>query len=185
MKSDWKSHLAMSATYFRMIASLPIVLIVMFPFPNYSWVVAILFILASLTDWLDGYWARKYDSVSVIGKLMDPIADKLLVLGALIMLLSLGRVDPVMVLLLLARDIYIGGIRSAAAAESIIIAARPLGKWKTGVQMTGIPCLLLENEGLPLPLHFIGYFLLWVSVLLSLASGLEYTIGYYKNRKTV
>src|SRR5262249_34761502 len=99
----------------------------------------------------------------------------------LIMLLDMHRVDPVMVFLFLARDIFIGGLRSVAAANQIIIAAKPFGKWKTAIQMTAIPCLLIYDRILKIPLGDLGYFGLWISVALSLISGAEYTIGYYRN----
>ena len=97
------------------------------------------------------------------------------------MLLAMGRVDPVMVFLFLARDTFIGGIRSVAAANNFIIAAKPFGKWKTGFQMTAIPCLLIYDPIFGLPIADIGYYGLWVSVALSLISGVEYTLGYYRN----
>ncbi len=145
-------------------------------------VTAFLFILASLTDWLDGYLARRFQSESNMGRLMDPIADKILVLGAIIMLLTMGRVDPVMVFLFLGRDIFVGGIRSVAAANNIVIAAKPFGKWKTALQMMAIPCLLVYEPIFAVPIADIGYFALWASVGLSLISGAEYTVGYYKSR---
>jgi CDP-diacylglycerol--glycerol-3-phosphate 3-phosphatidyltransferase len=128
---------------------------------------ATLFLLASLTDWLDGYWARKYDARTTLGKFMDPIADKILVLSALVVLLHLDRVDPVMVTFLISRDIFIGGIRSASAADGLIIDAKPTGKVKTALQMLAIPCLFLEEVITAVPLHDIGYYSLWFSVFLS------------------
>lgn len=174
----------MYVTYSRMLAS-PIVMGVAFIQWRWSgWTCAILFILASLTDWLDGYLARKYKSESAMGKFMDPIADKILVLGPLLALLYFDRIDPLMTFLFLGRDIFIGGLRSVAAANQVIIAAKPFGKWKTGLQMTGIPCLLVNDNlfGL-LPLPQIGYWCLWMSVILSLISGIEYTYGYFVGRR--
>lgn len=147
-----------------------------------GWVSAILFILASITDWLDGFLARKLNAQSVMGQLMDPIADKILVLAAIVMLLAIGRVDPIMVFLLLGRDIFIGGIRSVAAAKNQIIAAKPFGKWKTGFQMVAIPCLLVNEPILGLPTAQLAYYLLWLSVVLSIISGVEYTQAYYRGR---
>jgi CDP-diacylglycerol--glycerol-3-phosphate 3-phosphatidyltransferase len=147
-----------------------------------GWISAVVFVLASLTDWFDGMLARRYGIESNMGKFMDPIADKILVIGALVMLLSLNRVDPFMVFLLLARDIFIGGIRAVAAAEKIIIDAKPFGKWKTATQMVAIPCLLIFEPVFHLPLANIGYWLLWVSVGLSVYSGFEYTYGYYRGQ---
>jgi CDP-diacylglycerol--glycerol-3-phosphate 3-phosphatidyltransferase len=117
-----------------------------------------------------------------MGRFMDPIADKILVLGAIVMLLAMNRVDPIMVFFLLGRDIFIGGIRSVAAANNMIIAAKPFGKWKTALQMVAIPLLLVYEPIFHVPVADIGYYALWVSVGLSLISGAEYTIGYYKGR---
>ena len=180
---SWKKQLPMIATSSRM-AFAPILIIVLYIDLWWSgWTAAIVFIIASLTDWLDGYWARKYQAESPMGKLMDPIADKILVLGPLIMLLDLNRVDPFMVLILLTRDIFIGGLRSVAAANQVVIAAKPFGKWKTAFQMTAIPCILIYHPIFNLPIYEIGYYGLWVSALLSLISGVQYTHGYYRARK--
>lgn len=172
----------MLLTYSRAAAAPVIVAILMSGWTFAGWAAALLFIVAALTDWLDGYFARLFQVESNMGRLMDPIADKILVLGAIVMLLSMGRVDPIMVFLFLARDIFIGGIRSVAAANNIIIAAKPFGKWKTAFQMAAIPCLLIYDPLFGLPIADIGYYMLWVSVGFSLISGVEYTLGYYKNR---
>jgi CDP-diacylglycerol--glycerol-3-phosphate 3-phosphatidyltransferase len=180
----WKRELPMFFTYLR-IGMAPLVMGAIYvPWLWAGWLAAILFIAASITDWADGYLARLYKVESTSGKFMDPIADKILVLGAIVMLLAMNRVDPVMVFLLLARDIYIGGVRAVAAANQIVIAAKPFGKWKTALQMIGIPCLLVYDPWFGVvPLAKLGYICLWVSVVLSLISGVEYTVGYFKNRK--
>lgn len=180
-RNQLKNHLPMIMTYARAVMA-PILVGMLMLWPWAGWPAAILFVLASLTDWLDGYLARKWNVESNMGRLMDPIADKILVLGAIVMLLTMGRVDPIMVFLFLARDIFIGGIRAVAAANNIIIAAKPFGKWKTAFQMVAIPCLLIYEPIFGLPLGDIGYYGLWVSVGFSLISGAEYTLGYYKNR---
>ena len=172
----------MWATYARIALTPFIVVTFYFPQTWMGWLAAVIFILASLTDWLDGYWARKFQAESAMGKFMDPIADKILVLGALIMLLDVNRVDPLMVLILLSRDIFIGGLRSVAAANNVIIAAKPFGKFKTALQMVGIPLLLINTSPFGLPAAEVGYWLLWGSVGLSLVSAGEYTLGYYKGR---
>jgi CDP-diacylglycerol--glycerol-3-phosphate 3-phosphatidyltransferase len=182
MNSSWKNNLPMVLTYARAGAA-PIILgILMSGWSFAGWLSAVLFALASLTDWLDGYFARRYKVESNMGRFMDPIADKILVLGAIVMLLAMGRVDPVMVFLFLARDIFIGGIRSVAAANNLIIAAKPFGKWKTAFQMVAIPCLLVYEPLFGVPIGDVGYFGLWISVGLSLISGAEYTIGYYRSK---
>jgi CDP-diacylglycerol--glycerol-3-phosphate 3-phosphatidyltransferase len=180
----FKKNLPMILTYSRAAAAPVIVAVLMSGWVLAGWCAAILFMLASLTDWFDGYFARKYRIESNMGRFMDPIADKILVLGAIVMLLSMGRVDPVMVFLFLARDIFIGGIRSVAAANNMIIAAKPFGKWKTAFQMTAIPLLLVYDPVGGVAIADIGYYGLWVSVGLSLLSGAEYTLGYYRGRRT-
>lgn len=172
----------MVMTYSRIVLAPLILGILMSGWQWAGWVSAGLFLIASITDWLDGYLARKFNAESNMGRLMDPIADKILVLGALLMLLTMGRVDPVMVFLFLARDIFVGGIRSVAAANNLIISAKPFGKWKTALQMMAIPCLLIYEPIFGVPIADIGYYCLWVSVGLSLISGVEYTVGYYKSR---
>lgn len=172
----------MVLTYARAAAAPFILGILMSGWSFAGWLAAVLFALASLTDWLDGYFARRYKVESNMGRFMDPIADKILVLGAIVMLLAMGRVDPIMVFLFLARDIFIGGIRSVAAANNLIIAAKPFGKWKTAIQMIAIPCLLIYEPLFGIPIGDVGYFGLWISVGLSLISGAEYTIGYYRSK---
>lgn len=182
MTSSWKKNLPMILTYARAGAA-PVILGILMSGWNFAgWAAAILFALASLTDWFDGYFARRYGAESNMGRFMDPIADKILVLGAIVMLLAMGRVDPIMVFLFLARDIFIGGIRSVAAANNLIIAAKPFGKWKTAFQMCAIPCLLVYEPILGISIGDVGYYGLWVSVGLSLISGAEYTIGYYRSK---
>src|SRR5690606_8145498 len=119
MSSNWKHNLPTILTYLRALLAPVILGILMSGWTWAGWTSAGLFILGSLTDWWDGALARKDGVESNMGRLMDPIADKMLVLGAIVMLRAMGRVDPVMVFLFLARDIFIGGIRSVAAANNI------------------------------------------------------------------
>lgn len=175
--------LPMVATSLRIFAA-PLFFVALYSSQAWAdWFCAILFILASLTDWLDGYLARKLNALSNLGKFMDPIADKILVLSALLILLVQNKVDPAMVTLLISRDIFIGGIRSAAAADGLIIDAKSTGKWKTAFQMMAIPCLFLSLQLSFLPLQSIGYWTLWLSVVLSLKSGFDYTMAYFSIRK--
>lgn len=145
---------------------------------------AFFFILLSLTDAWDGALARKWNVVSTFGKFMDPVADKIMVSGVLIVLLFLNRLDPWLVIILLSRDTFIGGVRSVAAADQLILDAKPTGKWKTVFQMTGIVLVTLETlPGLPW-LGFAGRVVLWLSVVLSLLSGYEYWKAYSESKKT-
>lgn len=180
---SFKKKLPMAATSVRFFVA-PFIFMALLSQTTYgAWVATGLFILGSLTDWLDGYWARKFNAESNLGKFMDPIADKILVLSALIVLLYEHRIDPVTPALLLARDIFIGGLRAVASANGIVIAAKPTGKWKTGLQMVAIPCLFLDFEILGINIRAVGLWGLWISVGLSLISGIQYSVGYFCGAK--
>lgn len=168
----------MIATLFRILMMPVIIAIIAFECSYWNWITAILFVIASITDWLDGYWARKYKSETTLGKFLDPVADKVLVSSVLIMLIPLGRIEAIAVVILLNRDIIIGGLRAFAASSGTVIAADKLGKWKTGVQMVAIPSLLLYNDFLHLPWKEVGYWGIWVSVVLSLISGFQYVMKF-------
>jgi CDP-diacylglycerol--glycerol-3-phosphate 3-phosphatidyltransferase len=178
--TEFQKKLGTRITISRIVLA-PIIVALMWPNDlGLNIVAAIIFALASMTDWADGYFARKYESVSNFGKFMDPIADKILVTSVLAMLLSLGKIDAWMVIIILARDNFIGGLRSVAAADAIIIAAKPAGKWKTAMQMIAIPLVMVGHlEFLPF-LDKIGYGVLWVSVILSITSAIEYYFAYLK-----
>lgn len=180
----WKKKLPMWFTWLRMAACVPLILVMLYMEPPMrGWVAGVIFILASITDWIDGYLARLYNAQTTMGKFMDPIADKILVSTILILLVPSGHVGPVLVILLLGRDILIGGVRAVAAADRLIIDAKPTGKWKTAVQMVGIPAILIETSFFEIPVGRIGLILLWVSVVLSLLSGWEYIQMYRESRR--
>ncbi len=144
------------------------------------WAAAIFFIVAAITDYYDGYYARKLNAVSNLGKFLDPVADKILVSSILIILLHQDMIDPWMVILFVARDTIIGGVRAAAAADGLVLAAQSAGKWKAALQFIAIPMLILNDFHPDLPNQKIGYGLLWLSVLLSVKSGFDYCYDYYK-----
>lgn len=150
--------------------------------PHWNMWAAILFVVAAFTDWLDGYLARKYNLVSNFGKLWDPIADKLLVLAALLLLLDWGKVSFIAVLILEGRELIIGGVRSLAASKGVVIAADMSGKLKTVVQFIAITLLLLQDWPFQEATASIGEVLIWVSVALSIYSCIEY---FVKNRKVL
>lgn len=139
----------------------------------------IIFAIASFTDFLDGYLARKYNLISNYGKIMDPLADKLLVTAALVCMVQTGIVPAWMVIVILAREFAITGLRAVAASEGTVIAAAWSGKIKTVTQMIAIIFLLLDNW--PFSLFNIPFanIMLWVAVIMTIYSGLEYMI---KNR---
>lgn len=151
---------------------------------------AALFSAASFTDWLDGFLARKMGIVTVFGKFLDPIADKLLVMAALIMIIPLGRVPAWMVLVILGREIMITGLRSIASSEGIVIEASDLGKFKTIFQIVAIIALLLHydyhwffSSGHPLLLanmHNVGMLYLWIAFFITVWSGADYLFRFIK-----
>src|SRR5450631_151397 len=157
--------------------------------PSGLWATAV-FSLASITDWLDGYLARRMGIVTTFGKFLDPIADKLIVMAALIMILPFGRVPAWMVLVILGREIIITGLRGIASSEGIVISASDLGKFKTIFQIVAIIALLLHNNynwffGIQHPLlqvnmHNIGMFFLWIATLLTVWSGVDYLARFVK-----
>lgn len=141
---------------------------------GYYYISAVIFIVAAATDALDGHIARKYNLITNFGKIMDPLADKLLVISALICLVELGDVAGWMVIVILAREFVVTGLRTVAAAEGVVIAAGWSGKLKTVLQMIAIPALLLQNW----PFEMIGLpfaqIMLWASVIMTIVSGAEY-----------
>ncbi len=150
--------------------------------PHWNIWAAIIFTVAAITDWLDGYLARKHDQVSNFGKLWDPVADKLLVLAALLLLMDWGKVGFVAVLILEARELIISGIRLVAASKGVVIAADMSGKLKTVVQFIAIILLLLNDWPFAFVPVSIGSILIWVSVALSIYSCIAY---FVKNRKVL
>jgi CDP-diacylglycerol---glycerol-3-phosphate 3-phosphatidyltransferase len=160
---------------------------------------ALLFAGAAITDFLDGYLARKRGLVSVLGKFLDPLADKLIVMASLVWMVPMGRIAPWVVVLLLARDISITGLRSIAASEGVVIAAGDSGKSKTALQMVGILMLMI---GYPYRMNFlvfdlgvvdlvhVGRWLIYISLVYSLASAAQYvglfasTVEAQKGRQT-
>lgn len=134
------------------------------------------FVLAAATDWLDGYLARKYSCETVFGKLMDPLADKLLVTAGLIMLIPLGRIPAWICLLIISREIFITGLRGLAASTGKVVAADNLGKIKSNFQYYGIGFLIFPLNLLPIPYQYgIGSILIYLSVVLSIWSAADYT----------
>lgn len=157
--------------------------------PAGFWAAAV-FSLASITDWLDGYLARRMGIVTIFGKFLDPIADKLIVMAALIMILPYGRVPAWMVLVILGREIIITGLRGIASSEGIVIQASDLGKFKTIFQLVAIIGLLLhydynwlfgiEHQLVHVNMHNVGMFFLWIATLLTVWSGVDYLVRFIR-----
>lgn len=138
------------------------------------------FAIASITDWFDGYIARKRNIVTVFGSFLDPIADKFLVVSGLIMLLALDRVHPIVVIILVLREMYMTSLRLLALTEDVDVPVGWMGKWKAAIQMIGIPMLMIYDDFLGMDLILIGTALIYVSALLSLWSALKYSLSMIK-----
>jgi CDP-diacylglycerol--glycerol-3-phosphate 3-phosphatidyltransferase len=143
-------------------------------------VASLIFGAAALTDWLDGHLARSTHQVTTLGKLLDPIADKILLAAGLIPLVGLARVPAWMAALMLIREFAVAGLREIAAAEQVIIPASSMAKAKTLLQILAILFLILNYQTWPLTFHTVGMSLLSLSFILSLVSGLDY---YWKCRR--
>lgn len=138
----------------------------------------VIFIVASLTDLLDGKIARKYHLVTNFGKFMDPLADKLLVCSALICLIELGQIPAWVVIIIISREFIISGFRLVASDNGVVIAASYWGKFKTVFQMTAVILLILNLE----PLKLVADIVLWIAVALTVISLADYI---YKNHKVL
>jgi CDP-diacylglycerol--glycerol-3-phosphate 3-phosphatidyltransferase len=172
---------AANAVTLARIGSGPLLLLLLaFPGKGSSLLFGVLFLAIALTDLLDGWLARNWDMVTRIGKLMDPLADKLLVMTAMIVLVALGRVPlwaVPLVVVVLAREIAVTGLRAMASAEGVVLGASSLGKWKTGFQIAATTALLIHYP-LVLPMHELGLSLLVLATGLTLWSGYDYFAAY-------
>lgn len=149
------------------------------------WAAAV-FTIASVTDVVDGVLARRWNLVTVVGKFMDPLADKLIVMAALVMMVRLGRIAAWVAIVLLARELIVSGLRTIAASEGLVIAAGQEGKWKTSLQLTGIISLCVHYTHplrlpwatYPVDYNQVGQVLIYVSMVMSVWSAVLYFRGF-------
>jgi CDP-diacylglycerol---glycerol-3-phosphate 3-phosphatidyltransferase len=162
------------------IGTVPVlVALLMFPGPAPSAWAAAVFFAATITDFLDGYIARNYDSGSTIGKFLDPLADKVLVTATLIMLSGMARTPRIpawIVVVLVSREILVTGLRAIAAAEGKVIAAEELGKYKMVLQAIAVQGLLIHYTYFDIDFFAAGFFILWIALVLSIWSAVEYFV---------
>jgi len=141
------------------------------------------FVAASITDFLDGYIARKRKIVTVFGSFIDPIADKFLVVSSLIMLLALERLNVLVVIVLVLREIYITALRLLANERGFTLPVANLAKWKTAFQMIGIPMLMPNDQPWGLPMPITGKICVYLAALISIYSAMQYSLGLIKKLK--
>jgi len=170
---------------FRLLAIPFVVFFLFFPGPLASFMAALIFSLASLTDLLDGYIARQQKTETPIGKLLDPMADKLLITSAMIMLISLERIPAWIVVLIVGREIAVTGLRGIASVQGIVIAASKWGKAKTVLQSIALIGLILHYEYLGIDFHLLGMILLVIALLITLWSGLDYFLKFYREHQKI
>ncbi len=171
-------------TYLRM-ATIPVIVVILAaPAWRESQNTAfVLFLIASITDYLDGILARRHKLVTSIGKLLDPLADKLLTSAVMIMLIPLGKVPGWLVFIIIGRDITITGLRSIAASQGLILDASRTGKNKMISQTVGLSFFLLSVPAVQRFLDAIGMVFLWISVILSYWSALDYCRRFYREAR--
>ncbi|MBI5967171.1 MAG: CDP-diacylglycerol--glycerol-3-phosphate 3-phosphatidyltransferase [Deltaproteobacteria bacterium] len=170
-------------SFFRILAIPFVVICLFFPGPLGSFLASLSFSLASLTDLLDGYIARQQKSETAIGKLLDPLADKLLINSAFIMLIPLGRIPAWVVVLIVGREVAVTGLRGIASAEGLVIAASRWGKAKTVFQSISLIGLLLHYEYLGIDFHLLGMMILWVALVITFWSGFDYFNKFYREHQ--
>ena len=166
-------NLPNSLTLLRILAVPVVVVALLGETPNGDTLAAIVFALAALTDGLDGYIARSRGNVTTFGKLMDPLADKLLIVAALVSLVSLDRLAAWVAMVIIARELAVTGLRLIAVERGVVIAASPLGKLKTALQVAAIFALIAFDPA-PLAVDL----LLYTAVAITVASGADYFLNF-------
>lgn len=149
----------------------------------FSYLAAFFFIVAAIFDLVDGYYARKYGMVSLIGRFIDPMADKLIHMAAMILLIPMGRFPAWLTVILLFREIFITGLRSVAAGEGIIISAGDLGKKKTAWFNVGLSGLILYYPIFGVSVYSAGWVCLVIGAVYSILSGIQYVIYFFREVK--
>lgn len=171
MKEKKLFNLPTKLTLIR-VAIVPVLVVVLLT--KFSdWLAVVIFLAAAITDFADGYLARSRKQVTVLGKLMDPIADKLLIAGSLISLVEIGHAPAWLVVIIVGREFAVNGLRAVAASQNVIMPAGPLGKAKMVAQVIAVPLLILNVHAFG---NNIGYLVLWVTMLLTVWSGVDYFV---------
>ena len=176
--SSFKQKLPNYLTFMRILVIPGVVASFSFPGVFAAWVGCGLFVAASVTDWFDGYLARKFKSTSSLGRIFDPIADKLLVAATLLMMAAydrLGYTGLWPAVIILCREVLVSGLREFLAEIKVGLPVTRLAKWKTGIQMTAIPMLMIADYS-PWFCYFgeVGEVLIWIAALLTVITGYDY-----------
>ncbi len=165
---------ANALTFFRFVLSAAFIAVYYLDIPYSSMTMLVIFVVASFTDFLDGYIARKYNQITVLGKLIDPLADKVLVFSALLIFVESNIVAALPVIIILSRDLMVGIFRAIAAQKDVVISANIYGKFKTVVQMISVITILFALSMASTLLQSIGVYLLYFATVLTILSGYIY-----------
>ena len=194
MKGVRKMNIPNKITVSRIILIPFFVIVMMFDFgwgtmslfgaemPVHHFIGALIFIIASTTDWVDGYYARKYNLVTTLGKFLDPLADKLLVSAAFILMVELGMAPAWIIIIIISREFAVTGLRLILAGEGEVVAANQLGKIKTWAQIVAIAAALLHNTIFTLIGIPFDTIMLYIALIFTLWSGWDY---FYINRRVL
>jgi CDP-diacylglycerol--glycerol-3-phosphate 3-phosphatidyltransferase len=156
---------------------IPVFVIVVYQHPFWG---ALVFSIASITDFLDGYFARRSGQITRFGVILDPLADKFLVISALIVLVDMARLSAWIAIVIIVREFLVTGLRVVALSKDIIISVEMGGKLKTTAQITAILCLILDWSIFDIDLYDIGIIFIWIALILSVVSGIQYTVSFWK-----
>ncbi|MEA1935398.1 MAG: CDP-diacylglycerol--glycerol-3-phosphate 3-phosphatidyltransferase [Thermodesulfobacteriota bacterium] len=155
-------------------------LLLLSPGRTLSLIIAALFILAALTDLLDGYVARKYGIVTKMGKLLDPIADKIIINTAMILMIPIGYIPAWIVAIIIMRDVAVDGLRNIASSDGLVIPASKLGKQKTLCQIIAVSSLIIHYPLFGIDAHLVGIVILYFALILTIWSGVNYFVEFYR-----
>lgn len=175
-----KLNLPNKITLLRILLIPLLVVFLIRPSATSSLIAALIFSAASFTDWLDGHLARTTQQITTLGKLLDPVVDKILISAALIPLVAQDRVAAWIVILILGREFAVMGLRSIAAAHGMVIPAGSLGKYKMVLEIAAVIPLILNYN---LLLNHLGTFFLYIAVSVSLISGTDYFLKFWREEK--
>lgn len=173
-------NLPNAVSLLRIFTAPVLILFLLSPDKETSFIAAIIFAIAALTDWLDGYLARRMSVETTFGKFLDPLADKLLIATCLIMLIPLGRVPAWMAAVIIGREIAVTGLRGMASLEGVVIAAGSLGKYKTAFQIASVIALIMHYKLLGIDFHALGIVILWIALVFTLWSGIDYFVKFLR-----
>lgn len=170
-------NLANGLTIFRILL-IPVFMVFLLEFellPYSDAIAVVIFVIAALTDTLDGYFARSRNAVTVLGQFLDPVADKLLISAALVSLVALDRISAWIAMIIISREIAVSGLRMVAAAEKVVIPASRLGKLKTFSQIVAVIALIVPEFGFIMG-RPLSWYLIMLAALITVVSGIEYFI---------